>query len=237
MKLYIKTESKKKSFHQKNIRKIIIKKNSRVWSVSSLGGKWSEIFMMRMLYLKDGREDVRMWVFGVQWGPSCRKMETFLVSNLCHIEGFCVTAERLEEEKDETHSHHNSTSRVLGCVPGERKSSSFSSFSDNDSDTEIDGKANFPVCDPQTNTRTHTSAVHRALHKYWKKIWNNKNIRCLILISSYFSLRRATGGSEQRVVGGILFPFFCQCVYFSFCRRIKSWGERWNERYFNFLCS
>ena len=55
--------------------------------------------MTRMLYLKDGKETAKRTCvcecFDSSQRPSWKKIETFLVSNLCHIEGFCVTTVRL----------------------------------------------------------------------------------------------------------------------------------------------
>lgn len=102
---------------------------------------------------------------------------------------------------------------------------------DNDSDTEIKGKANFPYATLKHSlTHTLASAFHRALLKYWKKIWNNKNIRCLILISSYFSLRSESGEGRRwaKTDGVEFFHFFFASAYIFLLPHTKAGVGRWS---------
>lgn len=104
---FIQNDERKKVFIKNIEEKLLLKK------FSGLGGAaWSlpKIFMMgscvwRMA--RDGKKDVRMWVFPLS--ASEDKLEengNFLVSNLCHIEGFCVTTERLERKKERWDNIH-----------------------------------------------------------------------------------------------------------------------------------
>lgn len=191
---------------------------------------------------KEEAKDVRMWrSSSVAIYPREKKVETFLVSNLCHIEGFCVTTvQETVRGKMRQHSHHNFYFQEFSAPSSSPSSVPLQWFWHwNKSRRKLRSGSTLKTL---AHTRVR-SVVRRALHKYWKKIWNNKNIRCLILISSYFSLRKAgeAGGQRGRERRGkrlevwveffqfflsVSGSFFASAYIFLFAN-IKTQGGRW----------
>lgn len=80
-KLCIKTREKE-SFHQEKL--LLKKENSRRYEEENI---YDEKVVFEG-WQRDGDEDVRMKRFSFSQRPSWKRIETFLVSNLCHIEAF-----------------------------------------------------------------------------------------------------------------------------------------------------
>lgn len=118
------------------------------------GAKWQEIFMMRMLYLKDSRKTARRGRVYVRFFPKkCRgqgKWKLFSFPICVTSKAFVSQSER--KRKMRQHSHHNFKSS-----PFKKRSGLEKCFSrlDNDSDTEIKGKATLKH---SAHTHTHISA-------------------------------------------------------------------------------
>lgn len=161
-----------------------------------------------------------------------RRMETFSFPIYVTSKAF-VSQQNVSNEKKKDNIHI-----IISRVPLPTNDESFllSSFLlDNDSDTEIKGKANF-LRPSLAHIRTHVARSQNA-SQILENIWNNKNIRCLILISSYFSLRNGRGGMGGEAKGGTRWiSTFCQCVHFSFCFSLCE--VEWSESGIStFLCS
>lgn len=173
-----------------------------------------------MLCLKDGKRRAYVSVSSflrIQRRPS-EKNGTFLVSNLCHIEGFRVTARSQDvNRKMRRHIHIIILLSRVFC---------FSSFSPKKFFrllfltmilTELIHK--------DKHTHTHVD-VYRELLKYWKKY---EIIKILDVWYWFLLIFHYEAGVWVK------FSVFCQCVFFFFL--LQGMGQKMREKYFNFLCS